>query len=101
MIGKLRKQPRGNCLRPMPQGGSNPPPVPQTAAVAEPTPAGAGLLTPAEAAERLGVGVRVLERWRSTGDGPAYAKLTSRTLRYRAEDLEAFVSRSVRRNTAE
>jgi hypothetical protein len=58
------------------------------------------LLTPDKAAERLGVSVRVLERLRGTGDGPDFIKLTSKTLRYRLEDLDAFVISNVRRNTA-
>ena len=33
----------------------------------------------------------MLERLRGTGDGPDFIKLTSKTVRYRAEDLEAFV----------
>jgi hypothetical protein len=101
MTGNPRKQPLGNGLRPLPQGGSTQRPAQPTDGAAKPAKRGIGLLTPAEAAKRLGVGERVLERWRGTGDGPAYVKFTSRTLRYRAEDLEAFVSGSVRRNTAE
>jgi hypothetical protein len=58
------------------------------------------LLTPAEAAERLAVTERVLERWRSVGDGPRFAKLSRKTVRYRAADIQAFVSGSVRANTA-
>jgi hypothetical protein len=91
MLGNHRKATSATSLRPLP--------VP--AEKAKPTSEGGGLLTPAEAAGRLGVGERVMERWRSTGDGPAYVKLTSRTLRYRAEDIEAFVTGNVRRNTAE
>jgi hypothetical protein len=59
------------------------------------------LLTPAEAAERLGVTERMLERLRGTGDGPDFIKLTSKKVRYRAEDLEAFVIGNVRRNSAQ
>jgi len=59
------------------------------------------LLTPAEAAERLGVTERVLERLRGTGDGPDFIKLTSKSLRYRPEDVETFVISNVRRNTAQ
>ncbi len=101
MIDEHTKPRLGNGLRPLPQGGSTARPAPPTEGVAKPAMPGAGLLTPAEAAKRLGVDMRVLERWRGTGDGPAYVKFTSRTLRYRAEDLDAFVSGRVRRNTAE
>jgi len=80
--------------------GTTPRPPPPQAQAAKPTPDDTVLLTPAEAARRLGVKERVLERWRSTGDGPAYVRLGGKTLRYRASDLEAFIARSVRRSTA-
>ncbi len=57
------------------------------------------LLTPAEAAERLAVSERVLERWRATGDGPRFAKLSRKTVRYRAADIREFVGGSIRANT--
>jgi hypothetical protein len=58
------------------------------------------LLTPAVAADRLSVNVKVLERWRGTGNGPAFVKLTSKTIRYRSEDLDVFIAGRVRANTA-
>jgi hypothetical protein len=58
------------------------------------------LITPAAAADILSVNAKVLERWRSTGDGPAYAKLSSKTIRYRREDIDAFVAARVRASTA-
>src|SRR5271166_3562499 len=45
----------------------------------------AELFTPAQAGAILRVNAKVLERWRSTGDGPAYLKLSSKTVRYRGE----------------
>ena len=57
------------------------------------------LLTPAQAAALLSVTERVLERWRSTGDGPPFAKLSRRTVRYRTADVRAFVAVNVRANT--
>lgn len=77
---------------------SEPPIGPATPAAHQP--ALASLLTPAEAAKRLGVGQRLLERWRSTGGGPCFVKMTGKTVRYRSEDLEAFISGNVRKNTA-
>ncbi len=61
----------------------------------------ADLLKPSEAAKRLGIGVRALERWRSTGDGPSYIRFTSKTLRYKLDDLQAFIAVSSRKNTSE
>lgn len=57
------------------------------------------LLTPTQAAEVLGVGTKTLERWRSTGDGPRFVKLSPGTVRYRAVDLNAFVADRIKSNT--
>jgi hypothetical protein len=57
-------------------------------------------MTPAEAAALLGVNPKVLERWRGTGGGTAYARLSSKTIRYRREDVDAFVAARVRASTA-
>lgn len=57
------------------------------------------LLTPAHTAEVLGVGTKTLERWRSTGDGPRFVKLSPGTVRYRAADLNAFVAERIKSNT--
>jgi predicted site-specific integrase-resolvase len=59
------------------------------------------LLTALQAAERLGVPASLLERWRGTGEGPAYIKLSGKYVRYQQADLEAFVEARRRRNTAE
>jgi hypothetical protein len=58
------------------------------------------LLTPASAAGRLATTAKVLERWRSTGDGPRFVRLTKKTIRYRAADVEAFIASRVRASTA-
>lgn len=57
------------------------------------------LLTPAQTAEILGVGIKTLERWRSTGEGPRFVKLSPGTVRYRAVDLNTFVAERVKSNT--
>lgn len=59
------------------------------------------LMAPADAAALLDINAKVLERWRGTGEGPAYVKLSSKTIRYRREDIEAFVAGRVRVSTAE
>ena len=58
------------------------------------------LLTPHQAAERLGVKAQVLERWRGIGGGPVFVKLSSKSVRYRQEDLDAFVEMNRRHSTA-
>lgn len=74
-------------------------PTPATQAQASPRQP-AELVTPAEAARMLQVGVTALERWRTTGDGPAFVRLSSKTIRYRRGDIESFVADRVRTSTA-
>lgn len=59
------------------------------------------LLTPTAVSELLGVAERTLERWRITGEGPRYVKLTRKVVRYLADDLAAFVAERVKANTAQ
>jgi hypothetical protein len=48
--------------------------------------------------DRWNISHRTLERWRWTGEGPAYMKLGGRVL-YRIEDIEAYESEHVRPGT--
>ncbi|WBO58042.1 MULTISPECIES: AlpA family transcriptional regulator [unclassified Acidocella] len=57
---------------------------------AEPAPP-TKLLTARQAGELLGVSSETLERWRGAGTGPAFIKLSGRYIRYRQDDLEAFI----------
>jgi predicted DNA-binding transcriptional regulator AlpA len=66
-------------------------------AAAELTP----LLTPQEVANMLGLTERTLERWRITGEGPRYSKLSRSTVRYMREDVVSFVADRLRANTAQ
>lgn len=66
-----------------------------------PAPTLVHLLTPKEAADILQVSEFTLERWRRTGDGPPYVRLSSRAIRYRAAELVAFIEAHMTRNTAE
>lgn len=59
------------------------------------------LLTPQTVAEALGLTERTLERWRITGEGPRYIKLSRSTVRYLPEDVAAFVADRIRTNTAQ
>ena len=49
------------------------------------------LLKPQEVAERLGLSVHTLKRWRLEGKGPKAIKLTPRTVRYAPEELESWI----------
>ncbi|MCE8538174.1 helix-turn-helix domain-containing protein [Ruegeria pomeroyi] len=46
-------------------------------------------LNQVELAARLKISPRTLERWRWTGEGPAFLKIGGRVI-YRLEDVEAF-----------
>ncbi len=41
-----------------------------------------------DAAELLGVSVRVLEKWRREGGGPPFLRISRRCVRYRLKDIE-------------
>jgi len=69
----------------------------QTGATQTETP----LLNVRAAARRLGITPSTLDTWRSKGGGPKYIKLSTRCVRYRAEDLDAFVQERQARNTAD
>lgn len=43
------------------------------------------------AAEQISVSVALMRKWRMVGGGPRYVKVTNRAVRYRVEDLEAFL----------
>jgi predicted DNA-binding transcriptional regulator AlpA len=59
------------------------------------------LLTPEAVADMLGVTERTLERWRMTGEGPKFCKLSRSTVRYQPNDIAAFVADRLRANTAQ
>ncbi len=44
-----------------------------------------------EAAAMLGCSIALLRKWRLFGEGPTYIKLGRRLVRYRQEDLTAFL----------
>lgn len=59
------------------------------------------LLTPKLVADMLGLTERTLERWRITGEGPRYVKLSRSTVRYLPDDVRDFVQAGLRANTAQ
>ncbi len=60
---------------------------------------GTSALAPEEAAYVLGRSVATLARWRIQGEGPAFVRPKPRLVRYRLEDLEAFLGTPVRSTT--
>ncbi|WP_298162643.1 AlpA family transcriptional regulator [Acidocella sp.] len=71
-----------------------------TANAAIEPPAPMKLLTARQAGELLGVSPETLERWRGAGTGPAFIRLSGRYIRYRQDDLEAFIQNARRSSTA-
>ncbi len=57
-------------------------------------------LTTAQAAERLGLQPRTLERWRWAGTGPRFRKLGG-AVRYAPQDLDEFADAGMRRSTSD
>lgn len=45
------------------------------------------LLNEHDACELLGYSVRTLQKWRVVGGGPKFIKVSSRSIRYRVQDL--------------
>jgi predicted DNA-binding transcriptional regulator AlpA len=60
-----------------------------------------GLVSERQAADFLGVTVRALQKWRVTGTGPTYVRISSRCIRYRRRDLHAWIEARVRSSTTE
>jgi hypothetical protein len=59
------------------------------------------LLKPQEAADLIGVSVGALTQMRYDGNGPAYKRLTAKTIRYTLTDIQRWVDASTRTSTAE
>ncbi len=58
------------------------------------------LLTEKQVAALLRVTVKALQAWRGRGGGPPFVKM-GRCVRYRLEDLEAFVRAALRQSTSD
>lgn len=52
------------------------------------------LLKPREAADYLKVQPGTLKTWRWSGKGPRFIRVGNRSIRYRMEDLEAFIQQN-------
>jgi predicted DNA-binding transcriptional regulator AlpA len=59
------------------------------------------LLRENEAAALLGYSVRALQNWRIRGGGPAFVKVSARSVRYRRVDLIAWVRARIRCSTSD
>lgn len=59
------------------------------------------LITETEAASFLGYSVRALQNWRVRGGGPEFVKVSSRSIRYRRQDLNAWAEARLQSNTSQ
>lgn len=49
-------------------------------------------LTEQQVADTYHVGIRTLQRWRSTGEGPSFVRLGPRRVGYRLSDIEKWAA---------
>jgi predicted DNA-binding transcriptional regulator AlpA len=49
-------------------------------------------LSEEEFSSRYGIARRTLQRWRTTGDGPAFVRFGARHIKYRVSDIEAWAA---------
>ena len=59
------------------------------------------LLDERAAAQALGLTPRTLQAWRARGGGPPYVRVSSRCVRYRVVDLDAWAAVRVRTSTSD
>lgn len=59
-----------------------------------------GMMTPAEVAKLLNVSEKTLERWRMTGEGPRFCRVSKKVIRYPGDLLVAFLSANIVSSTA-
>jgi predicted DNA-binding transcriptional regulator AlpA len=58
-------------------------------------------LTEAQFAERYHIGRRTVQRWRQSGEGPAWVRLGQRRVLYRLSDCEAWAATRTFRHRAD
>lgn len=59
------------------------------------------LINEHEAADYIGHSVRTLQKWRVTGGGPKYVRVSARSIRYRRRDLNEWIEARIRSHTSE
>lgn len=59
------------------------------------------LLTERDAAAFLGYTMRALQNWRTRGGGPAFVKVSARSIRYRRRDLIAWTESKLAAHTTQ
>ncbi len=59
------------------------------------------LLSEKETAKLLGFSIRSLQKWRTTGEGPLFVRVSARAIRYRREDLNRWIEERIRTSTTD
>ena len=59
------------------------------------------LLTEKEVAQRTGFSIRTLQSWRMRGGGPSFVRISARCIRYRPQDVEAWIEQRLRTSTSD
>lgn len=62
---------------------------------------GEALIDEKAAAEHLGVTVRSMQTWRVNGKGPKFVRISRTAVRYRPEDVKAWVEERIKSSTSE
>ncbi|OGI41832.1 MAG: hypothetical protein A2150_00515 [Candidatus Muproteobacteria bacterium RBG_16_64_11] len=58
------------------------------------------LIDEAQAAEFLGLSIKTLQKWRHTGSGPEFLRLSARCIRYRRRELIEWSTARLKTSTA-
>lgn len=59
------------------------------------------LLTETEASKLIEFSTRTLQKWRVLGRGPKFVRVSARAIRYRREDIDAWIEASLRSSTSD
>ena len=59
------------------------------------------LMTERQAADYLQITIRTTQAWRYRGGGPRFVRISSRCVRYRKPDLDAWIDERMARNTSD
>ncbi|MCB9480026.1 MAG: helix-turn-helix domain-containing protein [Planctomycetaceae bacterium] len=59
------------------------------------------VLSETQAAQRLALTPRALQAWRYQGRGPKFVRISARCVRYRVEDLDAWLEARIVQSTSE
>ena len=59
------------------------------------------LLSEGEVARLIGFSMKTLQTWRMKGTGPQFVRISPRAIRYRLQDIMAWIDENIRTSTSE